>query len=1085
MTAADCFRRVQASKLGTAADRAAVLSSVAEHPEWKAGNYAAAVEFQLGQNEGRRTEILKATGLFQEAAPPSPPRPRAEPKPAPVQPAPPTSPPPRPLTIPAAPTIPDHLKPDPEVASLLGDPDTAPSPGRSTFGDELGRRRAALEAGRAEGVRRNGAAEAGGSGRADDGGPGSTREPVPPRGLKLKVDRSRGGFIDPPTLAEVADFGRRVYQKGMSFGNWSAQMLRHLGSKIGPYLQAIWRSITGADFLPNSREGGALFSSGGKRPKTAPLGLTPKGDSEFLVIPPAMKRLVRGLEREGAAAVLARSRNKVAKLLSNATNRHVDTEQELFGNIYTTLAKPIQGENRAAVTAAYEELKSYIAAKENRRTLPPISPVARKVLTAWEDVAELTGNLAAAHKVQVFDPVLSAHRPMRQIGRAYIPRMFRAEVQQAFADPIRHAAVFNDLVKELAARRGMSVDAAAQALRMEAGRFQSNDFMGNLEMARTSQMPEVFYEYDLRNLASRYIPSYAERMAQIIAYGQRLGPRDSPTRPNLWDIARAESGDAYTQQWLREAEDQAVNLRADSAGSRFFARMQTLASGLLLSSPTTSVLRNILGGLTSTVEVMGALRSVRALVQTATDARVRMAAREIGAVRDNIGDFLHADKLIGDSFVDEAIRATTDKLLKFSGYNGGEVFVRSHAALTASQFAKDGVAEILKNPASRRSKEALAMFQRTGADAGTIVREAADWKTSAETRKFIRTVLHDTQGGYRFNQVPLWANGNKGRFFFQFGRWGTQRALNIWRNGISPALGETVTYKGKKMTRWDPMPLAKMGLSTILLGEAFGALAAVFFDRDRRDASLGEIGQAWSEDERKGIGLALQRAVNDVIMAGTLGIWSQPIDYAKGLKDQSRLRDPSQPPSLSSIKAFGELSMRLLDQGGRWTKADLLNFARGMLPGASQLYDTGRNIANDPLYEAQNDMRTLRYAARRWAEQEGLDVRPVTRNATFRKSDKAPVYEPIKEALLAGDVRLARELKMTYIKSEPNQGKAADNLRSSIKQSQPFRVGPYTSATHYTNFQKWAQRNLSPEDYNQVVRVQRRYKLAAEASGLW
>ncbi len=65
MTAADCFRRVQASKLGTAADRAAVLSAVAEHPEWKAGNPAAAVEFQLGQNEGRRAHILRESGVVE------------------------------------------------------------------------------------------------------------------------------------------------------------------------------------------------------------------------------------------------------------------------------------------------------------------------------------------------------------------------------------------------------------------------------------------------------------------------------------------------------------------------------------------------------------------------------------------------------------------------------------------------------------------------------------------------------------------------------------------------------------------------------------------------------------------------------------------------------------------------------------------------------------------------------------------------------------------------------------------------------------------------------------------------------------
>lgn len=404
--------------------------------------------------------------------------------------------------------------------------------------------------------------------------------------------------------------------------------------------------------------------------------------------------------------------------------------------------------------------------------------------------------------------------------------------------------------------------------------------------------------------------------------------------------------------------------------------------------------------------------------------------------------------------------------------------------MTASQFAKDAVKSLAKKPESRQSKEALGLFKRMGVEAEKIVAEGADWKTGPETRKFIRAVVRDTQGGYRFDQVPLWANSNMGRFFYQFGRWGTQRARNIWKNGIKPALGEEVTWHGKTMTRRDVRPLVKMLAGTVLLGETFGGIAQVLFGRDRRDASLSEISEAWQEDEKKAVGLALERAINDVIMAGTLGIWSQPVDWGKGLKDQSRLKNPTEPPGLGSIRALTELGQNVLDQEGKVTKRDLLNFARSFTPGVKQVSDVARNVLDEPLYEAENDVKTLRNAAHRWGKDAGLDVAPRARG-DFRKSPLAPEYEPIKEALLVGDSERAKFLVATFLDKQPDRSKALQSLKASIKQSQPFRAGPYTAKVHRDNFREWAAKNLTVDDFEQTERIQERYVKAASAASLW
>lgn len=924
--------------------------------------------------------------------------------------------------------------------------------------------------------------------------------------MSSKLDElNKDQFLpEPGTEAAIAEIQRRnptnlepfipVEPPGTKFPEPSSEpnAARQISPELVPeYLRrdpAVERLLSEPDAqtgpqmkMAGAGEGGALFSRGGTRAKVVPKGTTPKGDTQFLRIEPGYKRLASGLERKGAADVLGDTKNKVGQMLAKATRRHVDTEQEIFGQLHSKFDAAVSGP-RKIVDAAFDELEPFLAAKENGRSTPVLSPKAQEILTAWEDVAESTGNLARANGVQVFDPALGAHRPIGNLGRNYLPRVMKPEVERVMHDPKQNPALWNTLVDAFARHRGITDVEAAKELRSEAGRFSSTDFMGNLERARTGQLPEIFYDYDLRRVASRYIPSFSERISQIIAYGQRLGPRERPQRPNLWDIARGESENDYTQRWLTSAEDQAVNLRAKTASGVGMARAQTLASGLLLSSPTTSVVRNTLSGLTSTAELMGIRRSLAPLARAMTRGE-RANAKEMGAVRQDMGDFLHADKL-GTTVVDDVVRFVTDKALKFSGYNGSEVFVRTHGALVASQFARDGIAAIVKNPASMRAKEALAMFKRMGVDAQKIVSENADWKAGPETRQFIRTVIRDTQGGYRFDQVPLWANSNMGRFFYQFGRWGTQRARNIWKNGIKPAIGEEVQWNGKTMTRRDIRPLAKMAGSAVLLGEAFAGVASLLFGRDRRDASVAEISQAWDEDKKAAVGLAFERGINDIIMAGTLGIWGQPIDWAKSLRNQSRLKNPMEPPGLGSVNALKELGQAALDQGGDITQSDLLKFAGNIVPGVKQLSDVGRNVYDEPLYEAQNDVRTLRAAAQRWAKREGLDVSPRAKG-DFRKSPLAPEYEPIKRALLVGDANTARVLKAEFLNKQKDREKAIESLKASVKASQPFRAGPYTAEEQLVKFQAWARKNLSDADYQQTKRIQERYTKAAQKAGLW
>ncbi len=79
--------------------------------------------------------------------------------------------------------------------------------------------------------------------------------------LKLKADKE-GGFVD---LSGVADVGRRIYERGVDFARWSAEMIRHLGEKIKPHLQAVWDFVSGKHFLPGTAEAGGIGKTGRRK----------------------------------------------------------------------------------------------------------------------------------------------------------------------------------------------------------------------------------------------------------------------------------------------------------------------------------------------------------------------------------------------------------------------------------------------------------------------------------------------------------------------------------------------------------------------------------------------------------------------------------------------------------------------------------------------------------------------------------------------------------------------------------------------------------------------------------------------------
>jgi hypothetical protein len=86
--------------------------------------------------------------------------------------------------------------------------------------------------------------------------------------LKLRADKE-GGYTT--LIPDALDFGKRIYQKGMSYARWSRDMVKHLGKAIKDHLKNIWEELTGGKFRPGFKEGGGMRSgplrggTGGRR----------------------------------------------------------------------------------------------------------------------------------------------------------------------------------------------------------------------------------------------------------------------------------------------------------------------------------------------------------------------------------------------------------------------------------------------------------------------------------------------------------------------------------------------------------------------------------------------------------------------------------------------------------------------------------------------------------------------------------------------------------------------------------------------------------------------------------------------------
>jgi hypothetical protein len=805
------------------------------------------------------------------------------------------------------------------------------------------------------------------------------------------------------------------------------------------------------------------------------------------------------------------NRTKGLEFLGKAIERHVDTARKYQGELLAPFAEWNRTTSRTERKKAYGEYAAYWGARDS--TQPDAdafyqlaSPAGKKLIDLWRAVSEKTGRLNMLNKLVVWDPQLGEGKGgFRAVGRVkdYFPRTIREDVWDALKRPNKYPNKFEEVWRDLsAAGYAKTKEEALSKINAHFGTESSNDHFGAIESARLLKLPNSLYDYSF-DASRRYLMRWAERTAQIEAYGQKVGKNGK----DLFDVAldkieaarkegrMDEPQAAATGKFINAVRDRAYGKKYNGPIWSAIGVLNAVATGTQLTNPVTIGI-NLLSGIGYNFTFLGTRHALAGLADIRTVGRLFNQIHdgvERGAIQDDLLSMVHDAEEAGGRKEQFAMKAAS-RALKYTGYNATEYFTRAHTLATAKSFLRTALKVWGNNPGSRTSLQYAAWFQRNGFHVPDLIVENGN---GMATDKFLRGAVNDVQGGYRFDQVPVWMDHPLGKFFLKYQKWGSQMARNMWMNVMEPALTGTKVRRlvdGQRVetTVRDFAPLVRFAVTSGLIGWSQDQLKEWLFGRPDRTASFHEIGKTLDENFARGLALVADKYFTHVINAGALGTIGNYLQAGRDVAERSRFKNPMSPPGLSTLNPSAELAMRWKEQGTLTVK-DLNDFLVSQVSMLRALQQGGSRLlgALDPDYKKQSnelrrqDMAWLGDITRRYAAEIGqggsrLSISRVGKNAN------TPYYDRVNQGLLLGDRNAVREAVKEFLASRPNDDHAAmlKSLMASVRARQPIKIGLSNSESTKEMFLNWAHRRLQPEDVSRIRDIDQAYRLAAVALGL-
>ncbi len=917
-------------------------------------------------------------------------------------------------------------------------------------------------------------------------------------------DTGEAGFLDPSIFDDVAEFGRNILREGMKFAEWAAQMVRHLGKNVTAALQKIWRSITGANYLPHARESGAVRGGPTIKPLASP-GIRSQQTMTKTIWEMGMPSVDLDRFYMGTADILEKQPG--LKFLGRAIRKHVDTQRKYYGQFTAPYRAWEQRHGRGDRRQGLKEFEGYWREHERNKTLARdayrlASPAGKQLIDLWKDTANEAGMINQKNNVMVWDGQLGVMRPIGRVGPEYFPRMIKPKILKILKNPAKNPKGRDQLVREMLAEGLITKPEDADEYMSKAwNSYKANDHFGAIESARNLPLPNKAYDYSFET-AQRYIRSWTERMAQIEAFGQKL--RGNNAGKDLFDMAQELAGDEATQKYIKLVQDRAYNARLDNGLTRLAGSMNTLATGLQLGNPS-SALKNLVSGLAFTAQAYGTRRTVAAMGSLVSDFRQINDAYEKGILLDDLMNIMRDGEQAGVSKVGPLAKFT-NFMLNATGFNSAEQFVRGVNMVAARAMLRDALKANERNPLSRKSKQYRGFFARIGIKSPQALIDEGG--TGEITDQFLRAAVNEVQGGYRYDQVPAFMDSPTGKFLFKYQKWGSQQLRHFQRNVANPALqffsGGKIGAKefirvrnpetGVIETHQVPgqiMPLVRYMIGLGLAGAATEQLLKLIFGVPEKEATWAEVIAALDKDIGRGLAILSSKIWGYHLLAGSLGLLGNYAQLGMDITQRSRFKNPADPPGISPLKGVMNTALDWLEQG-TLTPDNIDNLLRQQV----SLYRTGKQAAARVNDVFGTEVRALNMETRRqdlqWLRgvtQRYNDSLRVQQNRTsfgrIGKSPQSPFRDGLKQDLLLGDTKAARRRINEHFRGMSDERAKVEmaGLMASVRASQPIKAG-YGSEAMRQNFLGWAKENLAPEDMARVKMIDSTYRRTAQALGL-
>lgn len=801
---------------------------------------------------------------------------------------------------------------------------------------------------------------------------------------------------------------------------------------------------------------------------------------------------------ESATDRLRRSNSPVLQELAKRVDAYFDQAEARLGMVNGILREPLK---RLRTLNPFErsrnmrDFESYMRHRDNGRDAEAqsvadsnaaVAELAEAVDTMFDQVGTINQTVKTPQGtgMRVFDSKTGAYRKIGKFKKGgFWPRAIRPEVQRVMHDPTSNTKLWHELLDALIDDGHANTrKEAAEYLRGNSGYFSSeitSDYFAGIEKARGEKLPEMFYDYRF-DVVSNYARKWSDRISQVEQFGQKIGPMGKDAFEEAASVAR----DQRTKEYIGWLADRAYNRRPTDAYHELMAIANLVATGLQLGNPGTATL-NIIGGTQLNVQMFGSKRMAKAYLDLAMDAKnIYREGVELGILGKDVLNILrdadnrNANYMDANSKTKEWLGKFSAGTMKWGGYTGTEQIIRATGMIAARAQLMDALHAWNKRPHSRDSRTYRKFMERNRIDVAKLLRENGKGE---ETARYLRLMVNIPQGSYRVDQTPVYVDTPMGRFFFKYQKFGTQVSRLFWQQKVKPMMDAWADPKASAADKAQfVMPVLQWFGWAVLGGGAVLAARGAMFGYMDPGPELDELIKAVGDDGFiPSLGFMASKAHANLIAGSAYGFFGNYIQMAKDVADQQRVKNPFEPPGLAPVDSIIELVRRGLEQG-RFPYAEDFdqvinrNFSlyrtskRGLAALGSQ---AGFDADFVQLEQARRDLQYIRKAARRFANESGIDA---TRTATgrFGLTENTAENREIVNAITIGDGRRAAALvdaALDATQTREEELRRKQSIRSVVRARHPVQLGGPASQEEIDLFLDWVDDRL-PRSKAQFVK---------------